>query len=137
MLYIATIQHSKFGRQCFLGSGRRQSSSSGRLFEPLRVLFCGSDDFSAASLHALHNEHIERPDVVAALHVVSKKPKPTGRGLKVLREGSFISYPENPLFTEDSVPIASLARRLSLPLHQIDTFRGWQVSTTLALRGRR
>ena len=135
MLYIAASKHSRYVLQRFLGSTRRQSSSSERNFEPLRVLFCGSDDFSAASLHALHNEYIERPNVVAALHVVSKKPKPTGRGLKRLREGSLISYPEKPLFIVDSVPIASLARRLSLPLHQIDTFRGWQVSTTLAMRG--
>ena len=64
---------------------RRYSDNSNR--EPLRVLFCGSDAFSIASLKALCNEHRKSPELVESIDVVCKSPKRTGRGLKTLREG--------------------------------------------------
>lgn len=57
-------------------------------FEPLRILFCGSDDFSIASLQALYREHQEDKDLVASLDVVCRPAKPVGRGLKEVRPGS-------------------------------------------------
>ncbi|KAF2461627.1 formyl transferase [Lineolata rhizophorae] len=76
---------------------------------PLRILFCGSDDFSIASLRALHTEHLERPDRIAAIDVVCRPGKRTGRGLKKIRE----------------VPIKAAAAQLGIPVHERDTFTGW------------
>ncbi|KAL9108767.1 MAG: hypothetical protein Q9187_008254, partial [Circinaria calcarea] len=81
-----------------------------KVSDPLRILFCGSDDFSIASLKALHHEHKSQPDFIKSIDVVCKPAKRVGRGLKKVRE----------------VPIAETARELSLPLHQINTFTGWQ-----------
>ena len=64
---------------------RRYSDISNR--EPLRVLFCGSDAFSIASLKALCNEYRKSPKLVESIDVVCRSPKRTGRGLKTLREG--------------------------------------------------
>ena len=87
---------------------RRWSSS--KTSDPLRILFCGSDEFSIASLRALHREQQARPEFIKSIDVVSRPPKRVGRGLKSLRE----------------VPIAEEARKLHLNLHQIDTFTRWQ-----------
>ena len=38
------------------------------------------------------------------------------------------------MLTSSLVPIASMAREFALPLHQIDTFTGWQVNV-LVLEG--
>lgn len=56
--------------------------------DPLQILFCGSDDFSVASLQALHAEHTRNSKLVKSIDVVCKPAKRTGRGLKVFREGS-------------------------------------------------
>ncbi|KAH8701470.1 formyl transferase [Phaeosphaeriaceae sp. PMI808] len=78
--------------------------------EPLRILFCGSDDFSIASLRALAKAQREIPNLIQSLDVVHRPPKLTGRGLKTLRP----------------VPISKVASsELSLPTHTIDTFTGW------------
>ncbi|KAF2840836.1 putative methionyl-tRNA formyltransferase, partial [Patellaria atrata CBS 101060] len=82
---------------------------STREVDPLRILFCGSDDFSIASLRAVHHEHIARPDTIASIDVVCRPGKRTGRGLKQIRE----------------VPIKHAAQELELPVHKIDTFTGW------------
>ncbi|KAF2142608.1 uncharacterized protein K452DRAFT_196637, partial [Aplosporella prunicola CBS 121167] len=76
---------------------------------PLRILFCGSDDFSIASLLALHREHQRDPAFIASIDVVHRPSKRTGRGLKTIRE----------------VPIATTASTLSLPTHPLDTFTRW------------
>lgn len=91
---------------------RRWSSSTTpprKASEPLRILFCGSDEFSAASLRALNAERARNPALIQSIDVVVRPPKPTGRGYKVLRE----------------VPLQSVAASLSLPLHTLDTFTGW------------
>ena len=93
----------------------RRSLTTSKESDPLRILFCGSDDFSIASLKALHREHENNPHLVKSIDVVCKPGKPVGRGLKTIRE----------------VPIANVARELSLPLHQIDTFTKWQPPTIL------
>lgn len=76
---------------------------------PLRILFCGSDQFSVVSLQALHQYAQENPAHIASIEVVSKKDKFTGRGLKKLTPP----------------PIKHVAADLGLPLHQIDTFTSW------------
>ena len=58
-------------------------------FEPLRILFCGSDEFSIASVLKLHDEHQKSKDIISSIDVVCRPGKPTGRGLKTIREGNF------------------------------------------------
>lgn len=64
---------------------RRHAST--KTTDPLRILFCGSDAFSIASLQALVHEQRSNPKLIASIDVVCKTPKRVGRGLKVLREG--------------------------------------------------
>jgi methionyl-tRNA formyltransferase len=85
-------------------------SLSTKAYDPLRILFCGSDQLSIASLRALHAEHVKRPDRIASIDVVCRPAKRVGRGLKQIRE----------------VPIKAVATELSLPIHEIDTFTGWK-----------
>ncbi|KAJ5364355.1 uncharacterized protein N7496_010068 [Penicillium cataractarum] len=80
-----------------------------RSFDPLRILFCGSDEFSIASLKALHDYRLKHPEKISSIDVVCRPGKRVGRGLKKIRE----------------MPIKEAAAALSLPVHEIDTFRGW------------
>ena len=100
-----------------LPSLARRWNSTSRSHEPLRILFCGSDEFSIASLEALHREHMREPTRISSIDVVCRPGKRVGRGLKKIRE----------------VPIKAVASKLSLPIHEIDTFRGWTVSTASAV----
>ncbi|OIW28895.1 Formyltransferase, partial [Coniochaeta ligniaria NRRL 30616] len=98
-------------RQPFLTQQRLSSTAPQRkTSDPLRILFCGSDEFSAASLSALALEHTRNPSLIHSIDVLVRPPKPTGRGLTILRE----------------VPLQSVAESLSLPVHAVDTFTGWQ-----------
>ncbi|KAL4921556.1 formyl transferase [Aspergillus aurantiobrunneus] len=83
---------------------------STKAHDPLRILFCGSDEFSIASLKALHAERVKQPDRIASIDVVCRPGKRVGRGLKQIRE----------------VPIKAVATELSLPIHEVDTFTGWK-----------
>ncbi|RAR04564.1 methionyl-trna formyltransferase [Stemphylium lycopersici] len=77
---------------------------------PLRILFCGSDHFSITSLRALVDAKRHVPRLIDSIHVLHRPAKPTGRGLKTLRE----------------VPIQRVAtEELDLPTHTTDTFTGW------------
>lgn len=78
--------------------------------EPLRILFCGSDEFSAHSLKALNDEVHKNPKLIQTVDVICKQGKPSGRGLKTIRE----------------VPIKRLAQDLNLHYHEISTFTGWE-----------
>lgn len=60
--------------------------------EPLRILFCGSDEFSCASLKALHAEHETNKSLVESLEVMVLPGKRTGRGFKQLREGMYVLW---------------------------------------------
>lgn len=55
--------------------------------EPLRILFCGSDAFSIASLEKLHRQHEVNKSMIASIDVVCRPGKPVGRGLKTVRHG--------------------------------------------------
>lgn len=62
--------------------------SAAKTYDPLRILFCGSDEFSIASLKALHDEHVSRPDRISSIDVVCRPGKRVGRGLKQIRDGN-------------------------------------------------
>jgi methionyl-tRNA formyltransferase len=74
------------------GQLRCNRASSRRLYshkpiDPLRILFCGSDEFSIASLKALHAEQLRAPQSIKSIDVVCRPGKRVGRGLKQVREG--------------------------------------------------
>lgn len=77
----------------------------------LRILFCGSDEFSITSLRALHDYSQEKDSNVASISVAAKTDKRVGRGLKLIRPP----------------PIKPVAQSLGLSVHQFDTFRGWNL----------
>ncbi|KAH8893246.1 Formyltransferase [Thozetella sp. PMI_491] len=92
---------------------RRHQSTSGKISDPLRILFCGSDEFSCRSLAALQAERMSNPGLIKSIDVVIRPPKRFGRGLKETR----------------TVPAAKLAESLQLPVHLRDTFTGWSMPT--------
>lgn len=65
-----------------------------KVSEPLRILFCGSDEFSCAHLQALHEEHLRNPGLIESIDVVVRPGKRTGRGYKKIqhRESRRIIY---------------------------------------------
>lgn len=79
--------------------------------EPLRILFCGSDEFSCASLRALHKLQADKPKLIRSIDVLVRPGKPAGRGLRRIATG----------------PLFSLAEELGLPVHKRDTFTGWEL----------
>ncbi|RMZ66054.1 hypothetical protein GMOD_00005121 [Pyrenophora seminiperda CCB06] len=86
------------------------ANASHRTSDPLRILFCGADDFSIASLRAVVAAQRNVPGLIHDIHVLHRPAKPAGRGLKMLRE----------------VPIEKVAaEELHLPTHAVDTFTGW------------
>lgn len=72
-------------RSLLISSPHRYSST--KTTGPLRILFCGSDEFSIKSLRALNDAKHARQDLVKSIDVVHRPGKRTGRGLKVVREG--------------------------------------------------
>ena len=85
---MKTLRHLFFRASTGFGTSanpRRYASS--KASDPLRVLFCGSEEFSIVSLHALHQEHLRDPESIASIDVVCRPGKPVGRGLKTVREG--------------------------------------------------
>ena len=95
--------------------------------DPLRILFCGADEFSIASLEALDHEKKVNPELIESLDVVCKVGKKHGRGLKNVREGMQIHTIPIPRADFPTVPIVDAAQELSLPLHKIENFTGWEV----------
>ena len=92
---------------------RRQfSAAAANHSAKLKILFCGSDAFSCASLLALKDYATSAGSNVDSIDVVTRKDKRTGRGLKTI----------------SNTPLKVLAESLGLPLHQIDTFTGWKPS---------
>ena len=95
--------------------------------KPLRILFCGSDDFSSASLRGLLEEQRRDPELIASIDVLCRPGKPSGRSLKNIREGT--SPQSTYLVTNLTmvVPIKAVAQELGLVIHERDTFTGWDV----------
>ena len=108
-------QHQCFqhARACFTTTTTTINSKTS---DPLQILFCGSDEFSCASLQALDQERIRNSALVKSIDVVVRPGKLSGRGLKTVRE----------------VPLKRLAEDLGLPIHVRDTFTGWSVSGGLS-----
>ncbi|ESZ91417.1 hypothetical protein SBOR_8198 [Sclerotinia borealis F-4128] len=79
--------------------------------KPLRILFCGSDEFSCESLRALVKEQRSDPGGIASIDVLVRPSKRFGRGLREVRE----------------VPLRQVAKELGLPIHERDTFTGWDL----------
>ncbi|KAF2642406.1 Formyltransferase, partial [Massarina eburnea CBS 473.64] len=78
--------------------------------DPLRILFCGSDKFSSASLRRLAQAKNEDPSLIESIDVVHRPGKPAGSSQKRIKE----------------VPIKQVAtEELQLPTHILDTFTGW------------
>ncbi|GAP84496.2 putative methionyl-tRNA formyltransferase [Rosellinia necatrix] len=96
---------------------RYSTSPKKKASDPLHILFCGSDEFSCASLEALHREHVQNPDLIRSIEVVVRPGKRTGRGYKTVRDP----------------PLRSLANELNLPIHERDTFTGWDMPPTTNL----
>ncbi len=67
---------------------RHYSYSTNISHDPLRILFCGSDEFSIASLRALHAEQEKDHKLIASLDVVCRPGKRVGRGLKKIKDGT-------------------------------------------------
>lgn len=82
-----------------------------RRSDPLRILFCGSDAFSCASLQALYDlqQSDKNSKLIKSIDVLVRPGKPAGRGLKRVAAG----------------PLFHLAEELGLPIHRRDTFTGW------------
>ena len=91
-LIMRALNHSRALKSFFtfftpcLAHPRRYAST--RISEPLRILFCGSEAFSVASLRALYEEHRRQPGLIASIDVVCRPAKRVGRGLKQFREGN-------------------------------------------------
>lgn len=65
----------------------RRLQSTSPSHGPLRILFCGSDHFSATSLKALYGEYAAQTGLIESIDVLCRADKRTGRGMKTLKEG--------------------------------------------------
>lgn len=61
--------------------------STTKISKPLRILFCGSEEFSEVSLRALHEEQKQNPELIESIDILIRPGKPTGRDFKTIREG--------------------------------------------------
>ena len=85
--------YSRLATKSIGRSRQLRSYTTSITVEPLRVLFCGSDEFSAASLQALHKEQQRDKALIESIDVVCRPAKRVGRGLQETREGDFSLAP--------------------------------------------
>lgn len=64
---------------------QQQQQQKKKQSDPLRILFCGSDEFSSASLRALYEEKERNPGLIESIDVVVRPGKRVGRGLKQIQ----------------------------------------------------
>jgi methionyl-tRNA formyltransferase len=95
--------------------------------KPLRILFCGSDEFSCESLRAVAEEKKRNPGLIASIDVLCRPGKLSGRGMKTIREGKLLQHSNVAIAYYLVVPIKRVAEELGLPVHERDTFTGWKV----------
>ncbi|KAH6655610.1 formyl transferase [Truncatella angustata] len=95
----------------------QSQASTPKTSEPLRILFCGSDEFSVANLRAIYDEHVKNPSLIESIDVVIRPGKRVGRGYKK------IQHP----------PLREFATELNLPIHERDTFTGWSMPSNINL----
>lgn len=65
----------------------RLYSNASKPYNPIRILFCGADDFSIFSLKAIRELQQRKPECIASIDVVCRPDKRVGRGLKKVQEG--------------------------------------------------
>lgn len=85
--------HSRSATYCVGRACQKRSYASQATFEPLRILFCGSDEFSITSLRALYKEHERDKALIESIDVVCRPAKPVGRGHQEIREGRLLQDP--------------------------------------------
>ena len=115
---------------------RHTSCGAKKQHEPLRILFCGSDEFSIYSLRALRKLQGSKPNKIASIDVLCRPDKRVGRGLKQVQEGQqrcYLRTTETGRSNSQTVPIKSVSAQLGLKLHQKDTFKGWSLPTSINL----
>lgn len=91
-LFIARVRPI-VSTSCASNIGWRWTSTYTKHHDPLRILFCGADEFSIYSLRALHKLKRARPDKIASIDVLCRKDKRVGRGLKQIQEGTSVALP--------------------------------------------
>ncbi|KAH8685989.1 formyl transferase [Tricladium varicosporioides] len=104
---------SRLVRRCIFPYPKTYQCSlySTKVSKPLRILFCGSDEFSCESLRAVHAEKTVNPQLISSIDVLCRPGKRSGRSMTRIRE----------------VPIKAVAEELNLPIYERDTFRGWDL----------
>ncbi|KAL9621045.1 MAG: hypothetical protein Q9160_004430 [Pyrenula sp. 1 TL-2023] len=94
---------------CYTRYFSLQNSAHKAQSEPLRILFCGSDEQSAACVRALDQERKDCTSGIKSIDVVCRPEKRSGRGSKTIRKR----------------PLVDATQELGLRFHEIDTFTGW------------
>jgi hypothetical protein len=87
---LVSVRHRDTATRTSLRNPMRQSLQQRALrkqSKQLRILFCGSDEFSSASLRALHDLQHRKPGLVKSIDVMIRPGKPSGRSLKTIRDG--------------------------------------------------
>lgn len=80
---------------------RHLTSDAAKKSDPLRILFCGSDEFSCASFKALLVEQRANPSLIRSIDVVVKPGKRTGRGLKEITKRGCSSEIHHPIVVSE------------------------------------
>ena len=75
-------------------SGTRAFHSSRARAEALKVAFCGSDGFSTESFKALLAYQQANPDRVSTVDLITRQPKPKGRGCDTIERTAIQQYTE-------------------------------------------
>ena len=102
------------------------SEAATKSSSPLRILFCGADDFSIPSLRAIDHERRSNPSLIESIDVVCRPDKRTGRGLKNIRQGQLTLHHRRQMrLTRPPAPIKPVAKELHLQLHEIDSSATW------------
>jgi hypothetical protein len=83
--------------------------------DPLRILFCGSDEFSTASLNSLVDIYKRDKSLIESINVLCRPDKRVGAGLKKINEGlpSYILHRELNLILISSCKNSSSRYRLA------------------------
>jgi hypothetical protein len=110
---------SILSRCSFISHHRSFSTTvrAARQHDPLRILFCGSDSFSIASLLSVVDVMRQDNKIVRSIDVLCRTDKRVGRGLKEVNQGT----------TTWTCPFANLALKheqfLSSSLQQNSSFQ--------------
>lgn len=83
---LGLVTPASRSRSCWRRAYSAAAKAASSVSDPLRVLFCGSDEFSCASLAALHDEHQQNRALIESIDVVVRPGKPMGRGYKTIRD---------------------------------------------------